>query len=76
MNYLNYLNYEKIVLGSEILLYNSLLQETIPDGMMFLDDEIVDTKTFETIRKATNEERRMFYQIRLNKLKMKEMERC
>ena len=71
---MNYLNYEKIVLGSEILLYNSLLQETIPDGMMFLDDEIVDTKTFETIRKATNEEREMFYNIRLIRLKIKEME--
>lgn len=76
MNYYNYLNYEKIELGCEILLYNSLLQETIPDGMMFLDDEIVDTKTFETIRKATDEEREMFYNIRLIRLKIKEMERC
>ena len=43
--------------------------------MMFLDGEIVDKKTFETVRKATSEEVESFYNIRILKLRLREMVR-
>ena len=59
----------------ELLVYKSLLKRNIPKDMMFLDGEIVDKKTFETVRKATSEEVESFYNIRILKLRLREMVR-
>jgi hypothetical protein len=40
---------------------------------MILDREVIDDVTFETIRPATEFELEMFYKIRLNELKIKEI---
>lgn len=59
----------------KISLYKTLLKETIPDSQEFLDDEIIDKITFETIRQATEEERNYFYGIRRAELKIKELQK-
>lgn len=41
---------------------------------MILDREVVDINTFETVRKATEDEITWFYEIRLSQLKIKELE--
>jgi hypothetical protein len=41
---------------------------------MILDREVVDISTFETVRKATEDEMTWFYEIRLSQLKIKELE--
>lgn len=40
---------------------------------MYLDGEVIDKETFEFVREALPEETEMFYQIRLNELKIKEL---
>lgn len=59
----------------KLSLYKILLKETIPDSQEFLDDEIIDKITFETIRQATEEERNYFYGIRRIELKIKELQK-
>ena len=41
---------------------------------MILDREVIDVNTFETVRKATEDEITWFYEIRLSQLKIKELE--
>lgn len=64
---------EYIVVLRKLLTNKSLLDKSIPNGTTFIDGEIVDNKTFETVRKATNKEVELFYNIRILKLKLKEM---
>lgn len=64
---------EYIVVLRKFLTNKSLLDKSIPNGTTFIDGEIVDNKTFETVRKATNKEVELFYNIRILKLKLKEM---
>ena len=40
---------------------------------IYLDGEVLDKKTFEFVREALPAETEMFYQIRLNELKIKEL---
>lgn len=58
---------------NELVVCENFLARIIPNEMMFLDGEIVDKKTFETIREATNEEIESFYNIRLLELRLKEL---
>lgn len=55
--------------------YEEELKKTIPDDMMFLDGEIINIRTFETVRKATDYEIECFYAIRLLELKKRMRER-
>lgn len=64
---------EYITVLRKLLTNKSLLDKSIPNGTTFVDGEIVDNKTFETVRKATNKEVELFYNIRILKLKLKEM---
>ena len=45
------------------------------EGLTFIDGDLVDKKTFETVRKATKEEFCDFYKVRILKLKLKILER-
>lgn len=58
---------------NELLTCESFLKRSIPNDMMFLDGEIVNRKTFETVREASNEEIESFYNIRILKLRLKEL---
>ncbi len=66
-------NYEYLGMLNELIACKSFLTRSIPNEMMFLDNEIVDKKTFETVRVATNEEIESFYNIRVLELRLKEM---
>ena len=51
-----------------------LLESLDNEDYMILDREVVDVNTFETVRKATEDEITWFYEIRLTQLKIKELE--
>lgn len=57
----------------KLKIYLRTWEEMIPNSMMFLDNEILDSVTFEFIREATKEEIYYFYQIRRCELKLKEL---
>lgn len=52
-----------------------LLESLDNEDYMILDREVVDVNTFETVRKATEDEITWFYEIRLTQLKIKELEK-
>lgn len=58
----------------EIKLLEESLKESF-EGLEFIDGDLVDVKTFETVRKATKEEFCNFYKIRLLKLQLRNLER-
>lgn len=66
-----YLEIEKYT--RKLKMYLRTWEEMIPNSMMFLDNEIIDSVTFEFIREATKEEIYYFYQIRRCELKLKEL---
>lgn len=51
-----------------------ILESLDNEDYMILDREVVDVNTFETVRKATEDEITWFYEIRLSQLKIKELE--
>jgi hypothetical protein len=51
-----------------------ILESLDNEDYMILDREVVDISTFETVRKATEDEMTWFYEIRLSQLKIKELE--
>ena len=51
-----------------------ILESLDNEDYMILDREVVDIGTFETVRKATEDEITWFYEIRLSQLKIKELE--
>jgi hypothetical protein len=56
--------------------YEFLLDECMENGKyMILDGEVLDSKTFDTIRDATEKELTFFYGIRVLGLKVKELEK-
>lgn len=57
----------------KLKIYLRTWEEMIPNSMIFLDNEILDSVTFEFIREATKEEIYYFYQIRSCELKLKEL---
>lgn len=57
----------------QIILYERILRETIPDSQMFLDGEIIDKYTFEVIRQATEQEKEYFYGIRFAEMKLRNL---
>lgn len=57
---------------------NSMLERTLNFCLhhgdhIYLDGEVLDKKTFEFVREALPSETEMFYTIRLNELKIKEL---
>lgn len=52
-----------------------ILESLDNEDYMILDREVVDVNTFETVRKATEDEITWFYEIRLSQLKIKELEK-
>lgn len=52
-----------------------ILESLDNEDYMILDREVVDVNTFETVRKATEDEITWFYEIRLTQLKIKELEK-
>lgn len=57
---------------------NSVLKRTLNFRLhhgdhIYLDGEVLDKKTFEFVREALPAETEMFYKIRLNELKIKEL---
>ena len=69
MNQINEL--EEQIFAREVLIKSVLDNE----DYMILDGEIIDKKTFETVRKATEKELQWFYDIRLMQLHIKELKR-
>lgn len=55
----------------EIEFCEKILESKLVCTEMILDDEIVDTRTFETIRKADELELECFYTIRINEMKLR-----
>lgn len=51
-----------------------ILESLDNEDYMILDREVIDISTFETVRKATEDEMTWFYEIRLSQLKIKELE--
>lgn len=51
-----------------------ILESLDNEDYMILDREVIDVNTFETVRKATEDEITWFYEIRLSQLKIKELE--
>ena len=58
----------------EIKMLEESLKESF-EGLEFIDGDLVDIKTFETVRKATKEESCNFYKIRILKLQLRNLER-
>jgi hypothetical protein len=62
-------------LEDNISMRKALILESLDnEDYMILDREVVDISTFETVRKATEDEITWFYEIRLSQLKIKELE--
>ena len=51
-----------------------ILESLDNEDYIILDREVIDIGTFETVRKATEDEITWFYEIRLSQLKIKELE--
>jgi hypothetical protein len=51
-----------------------ILESLDNEDYIILDREVIDISTFETVRKATEDEITWFYEIRLSQLKIKELE--
>lgn len=52
-----------------------ILESLDNEEYMIFDREVVNVNTFETVRKATEDEITWFYEIRLLQLKIKELEK-
>lgn len=65
-----------VELEEQIFAREVILKEKLDNEHYFiLDREVVDDRTFETVRKATAKEIVYFYEIRLMQLKIKELNR-
>jgi hypothetical protein len=65
-----------VELEEQIFAREVILKEKLDNEHYFiLDREVVDDRTFETVRKATEKEIIYFYEIRLMQLKIKELNR-
>ena len=64
-----------LLLQNEIEECKRMLNIHLKNNEMILDREVIDDETFETIRPATEFELEMFYKIRLNELKIKEIKK-
>lgn len=65
-----------VELEEQIFAREVILKEKLDNEHYFiLDREVVDDRTFETVRKATEKEIAYFYEIRLLQLKIKELNR-
>lgn len=64
----------KQLLQSEIKVCEEYLAERLGPDQMILDGFVVDENTFEDIRELTEEERKCFYTIRINKMRLRKIE--
>ena len=64
----------KQLLKNEIDDCEKYLADRLGPDQMILDDYVIDENTFYNIRKLTDEERKCFYTIRINKMKIRRID--
>ena len=62
------------LLQNEINDCEKYLAERLGPDQMILDDWVIDENTFEDIRELTEEERKYFYLIRINRMKLRRLD--
>ena len=62
------------LLQNEINDCEKYLAERLGPDQMILDDWVIDENTFEDIRELTEEERKCFYLIRINRVKLRRLD--